>query len=104
MNNWQRYLATNPTARNVVGGLRNLGRTETALSAGLSFKDKYDQAKAAGASDARATIRGGVAATADVVLLVLVEELFTNVGVLGGSVRLDLVLLLLVLLMLHWWY
>ena len=30
MNNWQRYLATNPTARNVVGGLRNLGRGLTA--------------------------------------------------------------------------
>ena len=86
MNNWQRYLATNPTARNVVGGLRNLGRGLTALSAGLSFKDKYDQAKAAGASDARAAIRGGVAATADVVGGIGGGTLGASFGVLGGSV------------------
>lgn len=86
MNNWQRYLATNPTARNVVGGLRNLGRGLTALSAGLSFKDKYDQAKAAGASDARAAIRGGVAATADVVGGIGGGTLGAKLGVLGGSV------------------
>lgn len=85
MNNWQRYLATNPTARNVVGGLRNLGRGLTALSAGLSFKDKYDQAKAAGASDARAAIRGGVAATADVVGGIGGGTLGGMVGTAGGS-------------------
>ena len=86
MNNWQRYLATNPTARNVVGGLRNLGRGLTALSAGLSFKDKYDQAKAAGASDARAAIRGGVSATADVIGGIGGGTLGAKLGVLGGSV------------------
>ena len=86
MNNWQRYLATNPTARNVVGGLRNLGRGLTALSAGLSFKDKYDQAKAAGASDTRAAIRGGVAATADVVGGLTGGTIGGKLGLLGGSV------------------
>ena len=86
MNNWQRYLATNPTARNVVGGLRNLGRGLTALSAGLSFKDKYDQAKAAGASDTRAAIRGGVAATADVVGGLTGGTIGGKLGVLGGAV------------------
>ena len=85
MNNWQRYLATNPTARNVVGGLRNLGRGLTALSAGLSFKDKYDQAKAAGASDARAAIRGGVSATADVIGGIGGGTLGGMVGTAGGS-------------------
>ena len=86
MNNWQRYLATNPTARNVVGGLRNLGRGLTALSAGLSFKDKYDQAKAAGASDTRAAIRGGVSAAADVVGGLTGGTVGAKLGVLGGSV------------------
>ena len=86
MNNWQRYLATNPTARNVVGGLRNLGRGLTALSAGLSFKDKYDQAKAAGATDTRATIRGGLAATADVVGGLTGGTIGGKLGLLGGSV------------------
>ena len=86
MNNWQRYLATNPTARNVVGGLRNLGRGLTALSAGLSFKDKYDQAKAAGASDTRAAIRGGVSAAADVVGGLTGGTLGAKLGVLGGAV------------------
>ena len=86
MNNWQRYLATNSTARNVVGGLRNLGRGLTALSAGLSFKDKYDQAKAAGASDTRAAIRGGVAATADVVGGLTGGAIGGKLGLLGGSV------------------
>ena len=85
MNNWQRYLATNPTARNVVRGLRNLGRGLTALSAGLSFKDKYDQAKAAGASDARAAIRGGVSATADVIGGIGGGTLGGMVGTAGGS-------------------
>ena len=85
MNNWQRYLATNPTARNVVGGLRNLGRGLTALSAGLSFKDKYDQAKAAGASDTRAAIRGGVAATADVIGGIGGGTFGGMVGTAGGS-------------------
>ena len=85
MNNWQRY-ATNPTARNVVGGLRNLGRGLTALSAGLSFKDKYDQAKAAGATDTRATIRGGLAATADVVGGLTGGTIGGKLGLLGGSV------------------
>ena len=85
MNNWQRYLATNPTARNVVGGLRNLGRGLTALSAGLSFKDKYDQAKAAGASDTRAAIRGGVSAAADVVGGIGGGTLGGMVGTAGGS-------------------
>ena len=86
MNNWQRYLATNPTARNVVGGLRNLGRGLTALSAGLSFKDKYDQAKAAGASDTRATIRGGVSAAADVIGGLTGGAVGGKLGVLGGAV------------------
>lgn len=86
MNNWQRYLATNPTARNVVGGLRNLGRGLTALSAGLSFKDKYDQAKAAGASDTRAAIRGGVSAAADVVGGLTGGTVGAKLGVLGGAV------------------
>ena len=86
MNNWQRYLATNPTARNVVGGLRNLGRGLTALGAGLSFKDKYDQAKAAGASDTRATIRGGVSAAADVIGGLTGGTIGGKVGVLGGAV------------------
>lgn len=85
MNNWQRYLATNPTARNVVGGLRNLGRGLTALSAGLSFKDKYDQAKAAGASDTRAAIRGGVSAAADVIGGIGGGTLGGMVGTAGGS-------------------
>ena len=86
MNNWQRYLAKNATARNVVGGLRNLGRGLTALSAGLSFKDKYDQAKAAGATDTRATIRGGLAATADVVGGLTGGTIGGKLGLLGGSV------------------
>ena len=86
MNNWQRYLATNPTARNVVGGLRNLGRGLTALGAGLSFKDKYDQAKAAGASDTRAAIRGGVSAAADVIGGLTGGTIGGKVGVLGGAV------------------
>ena len=86
MNNWQRYLAKNATARNVVGGLRNLGRGLTALSAGLSFKDKYDQAKAAGATDTRATIRGGLAATADVVRGLTGGAIGGKLGLLGGSV------------------
>ena len=85
MNNWQRFLAKNATARNVVGGLRNLGRGLTALSAGLSFKDKYDQAKAAGASDTRAAIRGGVAATADVVGGLTGGTFGGMVGTAGGS-------------------
>ena len=86
MNNWQRFLAKNATARNVVGGLRNLGRGLTALSAGLSFKDKYDQAKAAGATDTRATIRGGLAATADVVGGLTGGTIGGKLGLLGGSV------------------
>ena len=85
MNNWQRFLAKNATARNVVGGLRNLGRGLTALSAGLSFKDKYDQAKAAGASDTRAAIRGGVAATADVIGGIGGGTFGGMVGTAGGS-------------------
>ena len=85
MNNWQRYLATNPTARNVVGGLRNLGRGLTALSAGLSFKDKYDQAKASGANDTRAAIRGGVSAAADVIGGIGGGTLGGMVGTVGGS-------------------
>ena len=85
MNNWQRFLAKNATARNVVGGLRNLGRGLTALSAGLSFKDKYDQAKAAGATDTRAAIRGGVAATADVIGGIGGGTFGGMVGTAGGS-------------------
>ena len=85
MNNWQRFLAKNATARNVVGGLRNLGRGLTALSAGLSFKDKYDQAKAAGASDTRAAIRGGVSAAADVIGGIGGGTLGGMVGTAGGS-------------------
>ena len=85
MNNWQRFLAKNATARNVVGGLRNLGRGLTALSAGLSFKDKYDQAKAAGATDTRATIRGGVSAAADVIGGIGGGTFGGMVGTAGGS-------------------
>ena len=59
MNNWQRFLAKNATARNVVGGLRNLGRGLTALSAGLSSKMGMIKQRA-GATDNRATIRGGL--------------------------------------------